>query len=178
MKGINGYYSGTKETWRGWKWNSIAHVALEYDDRIPPSERARRLSQKTVLYLVGPEDFDRKKAMAKGFANHNLIAIDLVQERVDEVRRNGGLAIRGSLQTVLLNWPSDWLIDVVDGDFCSGLVNDIGELPFCLHGCRGMHEKTVVSLNLMRGRDAHSNITRECLNNEVLVPSITRSLSE
>lgn len=165
MKGAAEYIDASKDTWRGWKWNAIAHAALQFNDRLPPAERARRLSQKTVLYLVGPEDHDRRKALAKGFANHNLIAVDICQERIDEVRAVGGLGICGSLQNILLSWPQDWPVDVVDADFCGGLVNDIGELPFCFNLCRGAYAETVVSMNLLRGRDPHSNSTRENVRN-------------
>lgn len=161
MKGATEYIDASKDTWRGWKWNAIARACLSWNDRLSQNEQAKRLSKKTVLYLVGPEDHDRRKALVKGFASHNLIAIDLVQDRVDEVRRQGGLAIRGSLQTILMNWPHDWLIDVVDADLCSGLVNDVGEIPNCLFLSRAIHAETVISLNLMRGRDAHSNVIRD-----------------
>jgi hypothetical protein len=143
-----------------WKWNRIADLAVG-NRRLPPSERARILSQKTVLYLVGPEDHDRRKALSLGFANHNLIAVDLVQERVDEVRRAGGLAIRGSLQQVLMAWPQDWPIDVVDADFCHGIVKDVLVLPYILRTSPGMISDTVVSLNMQRGRDPASNSLRK-----------------
>lgn len=164
MQGATAYDDPAKDAWRGWKWNSIAAAATRWR-RLPPSEMARQLSGKTTLYLVGPDDHDRKRALARGFANHNLIAVDLVQDRVDEVRAAGGLAIRGSLQQLIMNWPHDWPIDVVDADLCSGLVNDVGELPNCFYLSRAMHADTVISINLMRGRDAHSNGIRQCLKN-------------
>lgn len=161
MIGAEAYVDASKDTWRGWKWNAIANAALGFTTRIPPSEKKRRLSTKTVLYLVGPDDRDRPKALDRGFLGHNLIAVDLLQERVDAVRKAGGLAIRGSLQMILSNWPKDWPIDVIDGDFCSGLVEDVATLACCLRVCAGMHPDTVVSLNLMRGRDPASNSTRD-----------------
>lgn len=163
MIGAIAYDDPAKDAWRGWKWNAIAHAACGFNDRIPPREKARRLSEKTVLYLVGPNDHDRRRAMARGFANHNLIAVDMVQERVDEVRMAGGLAVCGSLQQVLLNWPHDWQIDVVDADLCSGVVSDVMELPECLLFCPAFKADSVMSINLMRGRDSASNKVREML---------------
>ena len=164
MIGAIAYDDPAKDAWRGWKWNAIANAACGFNDRIPPREKARRLSEKTVLYLVGPDDHDRKRALARGFANHNLIAIDLVQERVDEVRRAGGLAICGSLQQVLLNWPHDWPIDVIDADLCSGITKDVIGLARCLLACPAFESQSVLSLNMMRGRDAESNELRSTLN--------------
>lgn len=162
MKGATQYDDAAKDAWRGWKWNTIASAATGWLD-LPPKERARRLSDKTVLYLVGPDDHDRKRAMARGFRNENLIAVDLVQERIDEVRAAGGFGIRGSLQQLIMNWPEDWPIDVVDGDFCSGLTNDITSLPWCFIMSPSIQRDTIVSLNMMRGRDAQSNWLRDLI---------------
>ena len=163
MDGVIGaetYEDASKDTWRGWKWNAIARAALGFNARLPPSEQKRMLATKTVLYLVGPNDRDRQKAIDIGFLADNLIAVDLLQERVDAVRKSGGLAIRGSLQMILSNWPKDWPIDVIDGDFCSGLVSDIVVIRGSMGYCAAMHPLTVVSLNLMRGRDPSSNSIR------------------
>lgn len=171
MKGAEVYIDASKDTWRGWKWNAIARAALLFNDRLPPSERARRLSQKTVLYLVGPEDNDRQKALAKGFANHNLIAVDIQQERIDEVRASGGLGICAPLQQVIRHWPLNWPIDIVDADMCSGFVADIRALAFCMFSTPVIHGNSVVSMNLMRGRDQHSNEIRNlCKFAEMLLP--------
>jgi hypothetical protein len=160
MIGAGEYIDSRKDTWRGWKWNSIAKAACNFNPRLPPSEVSRRLGDKTVLYLVGPEDHDRRKALAKGFANHNLIAVDVVQERIDEVRRAGGLGICAPLQQVILHWPHDWPIDVIDADLCHGFVSDVRALQFCMCYTPAVHTNSVVSLNLMRGRDQHSNEIR------------------
>lgn len=162
MIGVDEYVDASKDTWRGWKWNRIADAAVRWA-KLPPTEKARRLSHKTVLYLVGPDDKDRAKALSKGFASHNLVAIDLVQGRVDEVRRSGGLAICGSLQQVIANWPKDWPIDVVDADFCSGWVSDVSCLKNILLGSPAMVPDTVFSINLMRGRDSNCNNLRQFL---------------
>jgi hypothetical protein len=160
MQGAVAYDDPAKDAWRGWKWNAIADAATSWR-RLPPSERARQLSQKTVLYLVGPDDHDRRRALARGFANHNLIAVDLVEERVKEVRAAGGLAICGSLQQVIANWPLDWPIDVIDADFCHGFVSDVRALHDILLAQFAMSPTAVISLNMLRGRDANSNGIRD-----------------
>lgn len=159
MKGATQYDDAAKDAWRGWKWNTIAAALMNWRE-LGPAERARQLSTKTVLYLVGPDDHDRKRALARGFANHNLIAVDIVQDRIDEVRAAGGFGIRGSLQQLIMNWPSDWQIDVIDADFCSGLVCDVMNFPWCLNISQAIHPDTVVSINMMRGRDSQSNDIR------------------
>lgn len=161
MRGAESYVDPSKDTWRGWKWNAIARAALQFNERLPPSERARRLSQKTVLYLVGPDDHDRQKALSKGFENHNLIAVDVVQERIDEVRAAGGIGICAPMQQVIRHWPHDWPIDVIDADLCSGFVADVRALMFCMFANPAVHSNAVVSVNLMRGRDEHSNGIRD-----------------
>lgn len=160
MIGAVAYDDPAKDAWRGWKWNTIA-AQLTGWKRLNPKEQARQLQNKLVLYLVGPDDCDRKRAVARGFSNHNLIAVDIVQERVDEVRARGGFAIRGSLQQLVANWPSDWPLDVIDGDFCSGATNDVLNLASCLGCSQAVRKATVVSLNMMRGRDSQSNCIRE-----------------
>lgn len=152
MKGADAYDDPAKDAWRGWKWNTIVSLITAWFS-LPPKEKARRCSEKTVLYLPGPDDHDRRRAMARGFANYNLIAVDVVQDRIDRIRANGGFGIRGSLQQVILNWPEDWPIDVIDGDFCGGLTEDVSQLAWCLYSVPAVHPDTILSLNLMRGRD-------------------------
>lgn len=161
MQGLDNYQNGTKETWRGWKWNCIANAAVQFNERLPPSERTRRLREKTVLYLVGPDDVDRRKAISKGFSNHNLIAVDISQDRIDEVRAAGGIGICAPLQQILRQWPRDWPIDVIDADLCSGFVSDVRAIMHCLFANPAIHKDSVISMNLMRGRDEHSNGLRE-----------------
>jgi len=64
---------------------------------------------------------------------------------------------------VLMNWPSDWPIDVVDADLCQGMVYEVSELPKCLIMSNAPHAGTIISLNLLRGRDAHTNLLRKSM---------------
>lgn len=162
MLGSESYVDPAKDTWRGWKWNRIANAAV-LGKPLPPAEKSRQLSRKTVLYLVGPEDRDRPKALAKGFANHNLIAVDIDKSRVAEVRKKGCLSICGSMQQVLLNWSESWSIDVIDCDFCHGITRDAEHLIDILFLCKGVTPHTVLSMNFLRGRDEYTNFIRRNL---------------
>lgn len=118
--GLDSYDSGVKKTWRGWLHNRIEDLLMA-----PHSEA-------TVLYLCGPDDFDREYAIARGFKNHNLIAVDLNEDNVRRVRKNGGLAICHDLTEVVASWPKDWPIDVVIADFCAGLNADTSRFAIAL----------------------------------------------
>lgn len=172
MKGLDQYTSGTKETWRGWQWNRIVerlcgikHIGGPGDRG--PAWRRQILKNKTVLYLVGPEDADRPLALRHGFANQNVIAIDLRQDRVNAVRRNGGVAIHGSLQQIIAHWKENWSIDVIVADFCHGLTKDALALHPILMAQPAFAAGGVLAINMMRGRDADSNEIREWARNSV-----------
>jgi len=154
MSGLDSYANGRKKNWRGWQWNRIVERLMV------PVEDA------TVLYLCGPDDFDREKALARGFRNENLIAVDLDENHVRAVRAGGGLAIAYDVNELLRAWPSDWPVHAVVADFCCGLGTTAYRLVHALifsgatsseaHPC-------VVAVNLQRGRDAQSNNWRDML---------------
>jgi hypothetical protein len=170
MIGLDNYESSTKDTWRGWQWNRIVERLLGFRN-LGPAGKRMLLRNKTVLYLVGPHDKDRSKALKHGFDNHNLIAVDIAQARVNLVRKAGGLAIKGSLHQILAHWPEDWPIDAVIADFCGGMTRSAGLLHSALVACKGARNGTVVSINLMRGRDAFSNELRsEIANSKSIYP--------
>lgn len=177
MKGAIAYDDATKDSWRGWKWNAITSMLC--GDRATPSRKASILQKKTVLYLAGPKDLDRRKALSHGFANHNVIAIDVVKSRIASIRCQGGFGICSSMQAVLLNWPANWTIDVVDCDLCSGVVSDVLDLALILKICPAITENTVFSGNLMRGRDRASNELRQSIGGGVVKRSDawTRAIS-
>lgn len=158
MKGKDSYDGGSKQSARGWIWNRVVDRLV--DGVKSPSEKRRILSNCTVVYLVGPDDLDRECAISKGLRSNNLIAVDVVESRVKAVRKDGGMAVNGSIQKVLCEWPKGWKIDALILDFCGGLTSDELLLPTLLPACLGVSSKTVVAINLLRGRDAASNTLR------------------
>lgn len=152
MKGLDSYQSGTKGTWRGWQWNQISK-RLCGGRKLGPAAVRDVLSKKTVLYLVGPDDFDREAAIKRGFRNENLIAIDINNENIARVRTSGGIGLQGSLQQIILEWPRHQQIDAVIFDSCAGVNADFGYMILALAECPAMTADSVVSINLLRGRD-------------------------
>jgi hypothetical protein len=139
--GLTEYRADQKNAWRGWQWNRIVERLTV------PVEDA------TVLYLCGPEDIDREKALRLGFTNENLIAVDVDEESIRRVRASGGLGIAHDLTELVESWPREWPIDVVVADFHCGLNNMT--MGFLDALCRGAN-LPVVSMNAQRGRDAQS----------------------
>jgi hypothetical protein len=149
MSGLKSYDNGTKNTWRGWVWNRI----VERLDKDP--------SEATAIYLVGPEDRDRDTAIAKGFRNENLIAVDLDPENVRRVRERGGFAICADLNDVVQFW-NDRPVDVLVADFCGGLTQPA--ISFALVSSvynRAISKGAVVAVNLLAGRETGG--FRECV---------------
>ncbi len=161
MEGLDSYDNHTKETWRGWQWNRVVERLLPTE--FAPVTAREVLRAKTALYLAGPDDKDRPHAVRRGFKNENVIAIDTDSDRIKGVRQAGGLAIGSSLQQVLMHWSVDWPVDVVIADFCGGFTNDAEVFVNCLAASPAVGRHTVLSVNMMRGRDAHSNVYRESL---------------
>lgn len=159
MAGLDIYEGGQKDTWRNWQWNRIVDKCLLGKpgqwSKNNSSEKRRRLANKTVLYLCGPDDFDRAIALRHGFRNENIIAIDVESEHVELVRKNSGLAICADLNRVLMSWPADWTIDVVCADFCGNIGRSTLSLAFSLisRSIAREDELTTVSVNLQRGRE-------------------------
>lgn len=153
------YVSIAKEHWRRWVWNRVI-------ERIPKlGVDGFMRKNATVLYLVGPEDFDRPLAVEKGFRTHNLIAVDLDKKCVSRVRRAGNLAVCARLEDLVATWPEDWPIHAVVADFTCGLDNKTAKTFLAaLYTSRAtVLGKTVVAVNLQRGRDPDSNPIREAI---------------
>jgi len=152
MRGLDSYSNGTKETWRGWQWNQIVK-RLCGGKKLGPAATKEILQQKVVAYLVGPEDKDREIAIKKGFRSENLLAIDIDDNKVASVRKAGGIAISGSLQQILLEWPCVLKLDAVIGDFCGGFNNSFKQFADCLLVSKAVKKDTIISVNLLRGRE-------------------------
>lgn len=113
-------------------------------------------SDKVVLYLAGPQDNDRTLLIQKGFREKNLFAVDWSEENIKNVRNSGGLGCSAKLSSVIAAWKSP-LIDVVIADFCSGYVEEVNDFLAAIMISNGMHRKTTILANFMRGRDPYSN---------------------
>ncbi len=143
-----------KRDWRQRVWNEI--------DRRAYAPRRER----TTLYLPGPNDYDRRTALNKGWSPRNLIAVDVEKDHVRQVRdddllQGPGLAINDELADVVVNWPGDWPIHVIFADYCAGFINTVGDLYHQSALSPAIGPGTVFAVNLMRGRDADSNWFRE-----------------
>lgn len=143
------YSYGQKKVWRKWCWNRLC-------EKVGPHRK-----DKTILYLSGPDDYDRKEGVQRGFKNSNIIAVDLSDENIDVVRKQGGFGLCDDLYHILLMWPYEWKIDVLIADFCQGISDHAFRLMHALIHCSAIHSETVIWVNLMRGRDPKSNYYRE-----------------
>lgn len=164
MIGRESYADPVKETWRGWQWNRICERLPEWDNRKMPSMQSaefRRVAKtKTALYLAGKEAMDLDWAARRGFCLDNMIAIDISEDAVKCVRGRGGIAIRGKLHDVLIGWPKDWHIDIVVADFCGPFDLEIARFANSMSHSLAISTKTVLSINMQRGRDEASNAFR------------------
>ena len=136
------YQNGTKACWRGWVWTQI--------------ERRLRLSgvnikQATAAYLAGPENNDRLHAISKGFKEQNLIAVDINQENVKRIRREGVLAVQEYIGRLCV--VADKPIDAVIVDYCGGVTESARAEMLLLLSSKSIHQNTVIVWNFLRGRD-------------------------
>lgn len=136
--GIDNYKTGTKNNWRHQCWNEI-------------SRRVKNKRNATVLYLAAEQDLDRSVAIRRGFQANNLIAVDMRQSVVDQLRDKSKIAVQGRIEHIACAWAD---VDVVYADFCCGLTKDAMRsiemmcmLPFIKNEC-------VFLFNFMRGREA------------------------
>lgn len=143
MSGLAEYMLPAKESWRRWQWEQIGR-------RLPEREGV-------ILYLRGPDDRDAWPATSAGVRALDLIAIDHDLGTVKAARRRGRLAIHGDLGDVVAAWPEHTPVNAVVADYCSGLVKSTSLLATALMFSPGVDHRTVVSVNLLRGRDAWSN---------------------
>lgn len=165
MSGVESYDHGRKHTWRGWQWNLIVNRLPELRDATTFSARDAALAakDKIVIYLCGSRDFDRQCGLARGFLNHNMIAVDVSEANIRRIRRRGGLGICGRLEHIIARWPSDWHIDVIIADLCSGLSKQVDGLIGVMRCSQAVTDNTVIAMNLFRGRDEWANPFRETI---------------
>jgi hypothetical protein len=146
--GLKNYKFGRKNNWRRWQWNRVEEL-LEKHPR-----------DAIALYLSGPDDVDRLIAKQKGFSDQNLIAVDANETNIQKIRRNGYCGIDLKLHEAIGFWKEPQ-VDVIIADYCSGLTFDVTwALMSALIFSPGLSHPCILSINLMRGRDAFSNELR------------------
>jgi hypothetical protein len=136
MKGLDNYKTGRKNNWRRTCWNEIAR-------RVPDRKNAN------ILILAGEQDLDRPVAISKGFSSNNIIAVDLRKEVVDKLRKEGKLAIHGSIQAASLILEPD----VIHADLVCGLREPAFDLMMATLFFGWTKPGTVILCNFQRGRE-------------------------
>lgn len=151
-QGLDNYKFPKKNHWRRWQWNRITERVKIH----------KPISQSIGIYLTGPDDHDRNVALSKGFKNQNLIGVDLDAHNIATVKENPHVpAISMNLCDLLRQWVTP-KIDFIVGDFCCGLTKFIViDLISTLVHNTSLSVPCIISINLMRGRDAFANPVRE-----------------
>ena len=138
-----------KNDWRNWCWNTIKRY------------RKKHSRKGVYLYLAGPNDADRDTAIRKGFANEDLIAVDLCQENIDYVRSRGGYGICADIMDLVWMWPEHTPIAGILADYCSGLVSSNTGSYDAFQNRVALG--SIAVFNFMRGRDSITNDLRHTL---------------
>lgn len=143
---IDGYRENRRKNhWRRWQWNRIT-------ERI--EQNNKKTKDAVVLYLAGKDNADLLEAERRGFDKRNMIAVDLDDKVINHLRRDGITCFKSKLSDAIFAWKGDPKIDVIIADFCSGIMQEQFLFAYSLLLSSGLyHRKTVVSVNLQRGRD-------------------------
>lgn len=134
------YLSGTKNNWRRWAWNRITELP------------GRKTKDRLVLFLGSPNTQDLTEALRRGYAAHNLIAIERNAENTKEMRRQRITTINAHASTVLQAWPDEVRVDALFLDFCCGIDTEIYQC--ILATTRPAFRGASVMVNMQRGRDS------------------------
>lgn len=152
---IKDYHYGTKNNWRRTVWNELLRRANGREKTDP------------IVYLSGPQDYDRQIATQKGVPDLNLIGIDKSSANVRRLKSQAKLAIDADVVDVIRAWPVHRRVAGVLLDFCSGLEDRLW-MPLMNCISREPFHESVVALNFMRGRDPSSNLMRSTLDRCVI----------
>jgi len=144
---MTNYKFGNKNHWRRTAWNRIA-------ERLP-----RAPKDCIVIYLPGPLDLDRQEALRRGFRPDNLIGVDRAASVVHSLREGRALALQADFLDAVDAWSPQRRLDVVFGDFTSGLELKTGFAVATWLGYPHLGD-SVFAFNFLRGRDASSNPVR------------------
>lgn len=120
------------------------------------------MSEALVLYLAGGLDEDRPVAVAKGFREENLIAIEHDYETAARLRARGTLTLVGDAFEHATAWNPRRKIDVCVLDLCGGLTEKTAE-EIELMIALPQFANAVIAVNMLRGRDASGNELRQYL---------------
>lgn len=145
-------------------WTPSIHMP-RWASRITISPR-----EAVVLYLPGPMDLDRAEALRRGFSSLNLIGVERNDDLATSLRKRGVLCIHGNLLQTARAMCRNHRVDVIYGDFVSGLerktlLGIVNLLTF------PNLRDTVFVFNFQRGRDATSNYWREAAQESYFLPS-------
>ena len=144
------YAYDAKRQWRSGLWKKISARTVNPRD-------AR------VVYLAGPNNFDAWEAEKNGFRRANMIAVERDEEVARHLRASGVRTVKGKFWEVALAIASEERIDVLLGDFVSGITDSLlsdGSIVLALPTTLG----AVVALNLQRGREnPHHVLTKSYL---------------
>lgn len=138
---MSDYDYSVKNNWRRWQWNRII-------ERLPIHKK-----DAVVLYLCGDQDMDRKIAIEKKFKPQNLIAIDIMPEKIEKVRAAGGIGMVGDICDFIIHHKGRPKIDVIVADFCCGLTSTVYTFMLSMLASSGLSKNCIVAVNLLRGRD-------------------------
>lgn len=123
-----------------------------------------REQSEVVLYLAGPDDFDRHVAIQRGVPSQNLIAIDRNRNNIQSVRESGNAGICADVMDVLTTWPRSTPVCAIVLDFCQGFQR-LGELRRMMEVqmSNPALSRAVIAINMQRGRDHESNTERSVI---------------
>lgn len=143
------YDFDSKNRWRRMIWNLILRRTKGREKR------------ELVLYLAGPDDFDRAVAVGRGVPSSNLIAIDRDRANIQSVRANGHLGICGDVIDVLRAWPRSKPVCAIMLDLCQGFqrLEDLHRIML-IQQFNPALGKAIIAFNLLRGRDQESEHER------------------
>jgi hypothetical protein len=138
---MTNYGYDVKKQWRKEQWQAIAK-------RVACPRSAR------VIYLAGPDNFDVWEAKKVGFIGSKMIAVERDEETARDLRRGTDqVVVTGGFWDVVAAYALRERIDVVVGDFVSGITD---EILFC--GAATLLQPhlqgSVVAINLQRGRES------------------------
>jgi hypothetical protein len=114
-----------------------------------------------VLYTPGPQDNDRDVFIEKGVPRKNLLGVDRERVNVERIRNRRNFAVSDRLDRVLWNWPDSRPVCAAYLDLCCGLELSLLRMTLALGS--PAFAKSIIAINLLRGRDGSSEKVRSLL---------------
>lgn len=140
----------------------VANLLTEHSKLRQKKKGGPHRSKQTVFYLA-EQNIDGYLLEKRGFKRCNLIPCNKNKRVVERLRSDGWNAHCGDFSLAIALWPESWPLDYIIADFTCGF--ELSGLQFMasLVRSKAVHKGTLITLNLMRGRDAFSNPYRESL---------------